>query len=68
MFGRKGNVDVFSQGLLVRAGYVQQLSAGILTAMHFGMRSLRKTERKPSQLFITYPFSSYSYTLHCAQP
>ncbi|MFZ2901232.1 MAG: proline--tRNA ligase [Saprospiraceae bacterium] len=39
------NVDVFSQELLVRAGYVQQLSAGIFTAMHFGLRSLRKIER-----------------------
>jgi len=39
------NMDIFSQELLVRAGYVQQLSAGIFTAMHFGQRSFRKIEQ-----------------------
>ena len=39
------HVDVFSQELLIRAGYIQQLSAGIFTAMHFGLRSFRKIEQ-----------------------
>lgn len=39
------NVDVVSQELLVRAGYIQQLSAGIFSAMHFGHRSFRKIEQ-----------------------
>lgn len=39
------NIDVFSQELLVRAGYVHQFSAGVFTALHFGLRSLHKIER-----------------------
>jgi prolyl-tRNA synthetase len=39
------NIDAFSQELLVRAGYVHQLPAGIFTALHFGLRSLRKIEQ-----------------------
>jgi len=39
------NVDIFSQELLVRAGYIRQLSTGIFTAMHFGQRSFRKIEQ-----------------------
>lgn len=39
------HIDVFSQELLVRAGYVQQVSAGIFTALHFGLRSFRKIEQ-----------------------
>lgn len=39
------SIDAFSQELLVRAGYVHQLPAGIFTALHFGLRSLRKIER-----------------------
>ncbi len=39
------NIDIFSQELLVRARFVQQLSAGIFTAMHFGHRSFRKIEQ-----------------------
>ncbi len=39
------NVDIFSQELLVRAGYIRQLSTGIFTALHFGQRSFRKIEQ-----------------------
>ena len=39
------NVDFVSQELLIRGGYVQQLSAGIYTVLHFGLRSSRKIEK-----------------------
>ena len=36
------DVDIHSQELLIRAGYIKQLSAGIYSALHFGYRSLEK--------------------------
>ena len=36
------DVDIVSQELLIRAGYIKQLSAGVYTAMHFGFRSFEK--------------------------
>ena len=36
------DVDIHSQELLIRAGYIKQLSAGIYSALHFGHRSLEK--------------------------
>ena len=37
--------DVTSANLLLRAGYIRQLAAGIYTYLHFGQRSLRKIEQ-----------------------
>ena len=34
--------DVEGHNLLLRAGYVRQLAAGIFSYLHFGQRSLRK--------------------------
>ncbi len=37
--------DVTSANLLLRAGYVRQLAAGIYTYLHFGQRCMRKIEQ-----------------------
>ncbi len=37
-------VDILSQELLVRAGFIRQLSSGIFSSLHLGFRSLRKIE------------------------
>ena len=39
------SIDIASQELLVRAGYVRQLAAGIFSALHFGHRSFQKIEK-----------------------
>ncbi len=39
------HIDIFSQDLLARAGYIRQLSTGIFSALHFGQRSFRKIEQ-----------------------
>ena len=31
------DADIHSQELLIRAGYIKQLSAGIYSALHFGL-------------------------------
>lgn len=36
--------ELRSAGLLVRAGYIRQLSSGIFSYLHFGQRSLKKIE------------------------
>ncbi|MEM6379975.1 MAG: proline--tRNA ligase [Bacteroidota bacterium] len=38
------SIDVYSQELLVRAGYIRQLSAGIFSSLHLAQRTLRKIE------------------------
>ncbi|MCB0629458.1 MAG: proline--tRNA ligase [Lewinella sp.] len=50
LFGRtlredQKDADAVSHNLLVRAGYVRQLAAGIFSYLHFGQRSLRKIEQ-----------------------
>jgi prolyl-tRNA synthetase len=37
-------IDVHSQDLLVRAGYIRQLSSGIFSSLHFGQRTFKKIE------------------------
>jgi prolyl-tRNA synthetase len=37
--------DVVSHNLLLRAGYVRQLAAGIFSYLHFGLRTMRKIEQ-----------------------
>lgn len=37
--------ETYSQELLVKAGYVRQLSSGIFSALHFGQRSFQKIEK-----------------------
>ena len=37
--------EVYSQELLVKAGYIRQLSSGIFSALHFGQRSFQKIEQ-----------------------
>ena len=37
--------DVTSANLLLRAGYIRQLAAGIYTYLHFGQRCMRKIEQ-----------------------
>jgi len=37
--------EVYSQELLVKAGYIRQLSSGIFSALHFGQRSFQKIEK-----------------------
>lgn len=37
--------DAVSHNLLLRAGYVRQLSAGIFSYLHFGLRTMRKIEQ-----------------------
>lgn len=39
------DADLISHNLLLRAGYIRQLAAGIFTYLHFGQRSLRKIEQ-----------------------
>ena len=50
LFGRTHKEDVkdaeiVSHNLLIRAGYVRQLAAGIFSYMHLGYRSLKKIEQ-----------------------
>lgn len=50
LFGRtlredQKDADAVSHNLLVRAGYVRQLAAGIFSYLHFGQRSMRKIEQ-----------------------
>ena len=49
LFGRTlrevaAEVEVVSHRLLLRAGYVRQLGAGIFSALPLGLRTLRKIE------------------------
>lgn len=37
--------EIYSQELLVKAGYIRQLSSGIFSALHFGQRSFQKIEQ-----------------------
>lgn len=37
--------DAVSHNLLLRAGYVRQLAAGIFSYLHFGLRTMRKIEQ-----------------------
>lgn len=39
------DADAVSHNLLLRAGYVRQLAAGIFSYLHFGQRSMRKIEQ-----------------------
>lgn len=39
------DAEAVSHNLLLRAGYVRQLAAGIFSYLHFGLRSLRKIEQ-----------------------
>src|SRR5437588_3675686 len=40
-----GDVDVVGHQLLLRAGYVRQLAAGIFSYLPLGLRAMRKIER-----------------------
>ncbi len=40
-----GGADLASHDLLVRAGYIRQLSSGIFTQLHLGHRSLQKIQQ-----------------------
>jgi prolyl-tRNA synthetase len=42
--GDSKEVEIRSASLLVRAGYIRQLSSGIFSYLHFGQRSLKKIE------------------------
>ena len=42
---RGNHFGIASQDLLVQAGYVRQVSAGIFSALHFGLRSFQKIEQ-----------------------
>lgn len=39
------DADAVSHNLLLRAGYVRQLAAGIFSYLHFGLRTMRKIEQ-----------------------
>ncbi len=39
------DADVISSNLMLRAGYVRQLAAGIYSYLHYGQKSLRKIEQ-----------------------
>lgn len=39
------DADVVSYNLMLRAGYVRQLAAGIYTYLHYGQKSIRKIEQ-----------------------
>lgn len=41
----KDATDIKSHGLLIKAGYIRQLSSGIYTYMHLAQRSIRKIEQ-----------------------
>ena len=41
----QNEADAVSHNLLLRAGYVRQLAAGIFSYLHFGQRCMRKIEQ-----------------------